>query len=544
MKLISNSFLFFLSVIFLLVFKAGFAQQSVDSLDYYINKVKQVQSSGDLENAYAFFQIRLAKSEENKAWDFSAYYLYFISKIEQTEGFYSESEVSAVRALKTIDKLENSDYKMTQKRVIYNHLGILYKAQKNTAKALEMYHKSLDIAEAAKDSMVIYNNISNIYKDNEEFGKAEIHLIKAYDFFDTVNDSFQKARVLDNLGFVKSKLQKEGGLALMKQALEIRMQIKADSDLYMSYNHFTNFYKEKNNLVLANQYALKAHEIANSINSTSYRENALRLRVDLKDYSVFDKYIKLRDSIALAKQVNLNKFALMKYNVSEKELETQTQITKKQQYKFILVLISVLGIFLVLLIKSQHKKEKLLQVYYTETRISKKVHDEVANDVYQLMTKLQINSNVKEEVLDDLEAIYIKTRDISRENSAIDTNQDFEEFLTDLLLSYKSKHVNVITKGLSKIDWDSFSKIKKTCVYRVLQELMVNMKKHSQATSVAVTFEILKNKLIIIYSDNGVGTKLKRGNGLQNAENRITDLNGTITFESEIDKNFKATIKV
>lgn len=544
MKLISNSFLFFLSVIFLLVFKAGFAQQSVDSLDYYINKVKQVQSSGDLENAYAFFQIRLAKSEENKAWDFSAYYLYFISKIEQTEGFYSESEVSAVRALKTIDKLENSDYKMTQKRVIYNHLGILYKAQKNTAKALEMYHKSLDIAEAAKDSMVIYNNISNIYKDNEEFGKAEIHLIKAYDFFDTVNDSFQKARVLDNLGFVKSKLQKEGGLALMKQALEIRMQIKADSDLYMSYNHFTNFYKEKNNLDLANQYALKAHEIANSINSTSYRENALRLRVDLKDYSVFDKYIKLRDSIALAKQVNLNKFALMKYNVSEKELETQTQITKKQQYKFILVLISVLGIFLVLLIKSQHKKEKLLQVYYTETRISKKVHDEVANDVYQLMTKLQINSNVKEEVLDDLEAIYIKTRDISRENSAIDTNQDFEEFLTDLLLSYKSKHVNVITKGLSKIDWDSFSKIKKTCVYRVLQELMVNMKKHSQATSVAVTFEILKNKLIIIYSDNGVGTKLKRGNGLQNAENRITDLNGTITFESEIDKNFKATIKV
>ncbi|OIP47450.1 MAG: hypothetical protein COZ16_08105 [Flavobacteriaceae bacterium CG_4_10_14_3_um_filter_31_253] len=51
-------------------------------------------------------------------------------------------------------------------------------------------------------------------------------------------------------------------------------------------------------------------------------------------------------------------------------------------------------------------------------------------------------------------------------------------------------------------------------------------------------------KLTINYSDNGVGCILKKGNDLQNTENRIQANNGTIIFESHPNEGFKAKIIV
>ncbi|MCD8529424.1 MAG: hypothetical protein LRY25_01160 [Flavobacterium sp.] len=45
----------------------------------------------------------------------------------------------------------------------------------------------------------------------------------------------------------------------------------------------------------------------------------------------------------------------------------------------------------------------------------------------------------------------------------------------------------------------------KITLYRVLQELMVNMKKHSECTLVAIAFKNNPTTLEITYSDNGKG---------------------------------------
>ena len=70
------------------------------------------------------------------------------------------------------------------------------------------------------------------------------------------------------------------------------------------------------------------------------------------------------------------------------------------------------------------------------------------------------------------------------------------------------------------------------------------MKKHSQCTLVIIRFETHKNTIEINYIDNGIGTSemLKFKNGLQNAENRILAIKGTLTFETESGKGFKAKI--
>jgi signal transduction histidine kinase len=160
------------------------------------------------------------------------------------------------------------------------------------------------------------------------------------------------------------------------------------------------------------------------------------------------------------------------------------------------------------------------------------------------MNTLQNNANINEKVIDNLEAIYIKTRNISKEHSVLDYEGDFKETLNDLLVSYNSHAVRVIIKDIDKVNWEVVSKIKKETIYKVLQEFMVNMKKHSQAEFVALTFKIIRKKIIITYSDDGIGTDLKKNTGLQNVENRIRTINGTINFESEINKGFKSKITV
>jgi signal transduction histidine kinase len=318
--------------------------------------------------------------------------------------------------------------------------------------------------------------------------------------------------------------------------------------------YLAKYYQQDKKALL---YANKAYEIANQLNNSNYKLEALSYILLLDKNPKIKEYKKLADSIAVAKQTSENKFASMKYDFSEEKrkaeeaklklIESQLAEEKQKQLK-LLYLISTLfilfmAILLYFILRSRHKKEELLQVYKTETRISVKVHDEVANDVYHIITKLQDNATINEDVLDDLEKVYNKTRDISRENSTINLEANFNEIVNDLLVSYKNNEINIITKNSAKINWKRVSKEKKTIIYRVLQELMTNMKKHSKASLVVVTFT-QENKLVIKYSDNGIGTENKTHNGLQNAENRINSVNGTISFDSHSGKGFKATITI
>jgi len=55
------------------------------------------------------------------------------------------------------------------------------------------------------------------------------------------------------------------------------------------------------------------------------------------------------------------------------------------------------------------------------------------------MAKMQNKPGI--DVLDDLENIYTKTRDISKDNSALEFNDRFENTIKDILLSNKNENV-------------------------------------------------------------------------------------------------------
>ncbi|MAX71228.1 MAG: hypothetical protein CMC76_09035 [Flavobacteriaceae bacterium] len=545
MKPIKISFLFFYIVLFTINISV-FAQSNLDSLQYYSSLALRPQSGRDLNKAYNYFDTYYLKSLDSNDTHNALTSLYYKASVLYKNGEYFNSEETIVSALPIIEQLENTTYKTSIQLSFYNLLGLNFKQQLNYTKALEAYNNSLLIAKSPKDSAIIYNNKSLVFKNLEDYDNAINEVKKAYELIPRIPDSLalDKALVIDNYGVLKFKTNKTNGLPLLFEALKLRKAVNDTSTIYTSYSHLSEFYRLNDSIEKSRDFAKKALGIADILKSPSYRNNALGLLTNLSEDNYVKAYKHINDSLSNAEKMAVNKFALAKYDLT-KIKEDLLQSERLKERILVISLFSILTfLFIYFFQKFKHKKEKLLQVYNTETRISKKVHDEVANDVYQVMAKVQTNNYSNNEVLDDLENIYRRTRDISKENAIIVFNDDFEDQLQSLFYNYINNEVNIITKNISKVTWQNISKNRKVVLYRILQELLTNMRKHSKATIVVLNFQLNKKNLIVNYKDNGLGCELKKGTGLLNAENRITALGGSITFESGLNKGFQVEIVI
>ncbi|SDB58792.1 Tetratricopeptide repeat-containing protein [Flavobacteriaceae bacterium MAR_2010_188] len=527
----------------------SFGQNSNDSLAYYSRLALNPQNAKDFLKAGFYFDkiYKESKSKKDKASAINA--LYYRASLEYKKGEYNHSEELAVEALSLLKDLEMSAFVSGSNKSFYNILGIIYTERGNRQKAIELYEKTLSFAESSLDSAVIYNNISLIHKKFNDTLAAQKELLKAYNLLPRIEDKLVKALVVDNLGLIKIDNDKANALVYMKDALTLREEVGDTSKIYTSYSHLATYYKKIGNYEESRLNAVKAYDLAKALNSASYKNDALGLLAGLSDDAYAKEYKLLNDSITSADQELSNSFALLKYDFSEykrkaleSELETEKQKNINLIFLGIVFIIVLTAIFLYFIVKNKHKKDKLQQIYKVESQISKKVHDEVANEMFHLMTKLQSQENINEDFIDDIDQLYLKTRDISKEYSLVESNLDYEENLNDLILRYNNTDTNVLANGISNINWKSLSAIKKATIYKVLQELLINMKKHSQASVVLLVFKTAPNMLTINYSDNGIGCQLKKGTGLNNIEQRIKSINGELVLSSNVGKGFKATI--
>ncbi|WP_198679959.1 tetratricopeptide repeat-containing sensor histidine kinase [Aureibaculum luteum] len=528
------------------------AQQSIDSSYYYYSLIFNPKKNTDLTSAFVFYNNQKNQSLIEKDTLKAINDLRLIAIIQNKIGFLNESENSSVEALKLLDQVKASDSIIVEAKVgLFNHLGKIYRNLELYDKAIEFYNNVLDIAQTQSQITTILNNRAFAYYEQKKYDLAIIEFNKIYKQSLLNNNKKSIARALDNLGLVQSKLNYPVALSNIKEGLKIREDLGYVTGVFTSYLHLTEYYKDRNQKNNALFYAKKALDIANTSKSLTKKESALSFLMDLNDNPEIIEFKRITDSISKVRLTQKNGYASIIYDLgnetkraNENKLKEEKEKRLKLWYQAIGIFIFLGAIFLYFILRSKYKKNKIEQIYKTETRISKKVHDEVANEIYHAMIKLQDDSNTKEEILDDLEDIYSKTREISKENSTIDFTENFESLLNDLLLSYEDTKVNVITRNMNKINWGSVSDLKKTAIYRVLQELMTNMKKHSKASNAVLHFSKLRNRIIIEYKDDGVGCIVKKKGGLQNAENRIKQVNGTITFESQINNGFTAKIIV
>jgi len=519
---------------------------------YYALKGKDTLAFGLLKDATTLLDNRGKEDEE-------MYILLLMSDIVERSNDYGMVADLNVDVLK-LNKKNNNNYYYVAAR---NNLGIADKSMYNYKKAIENFEKAADSTDDPEHRWIIKNNIGLSYTYLSEYDKAR-PIFESVIQKTTVAGT--KARAYDNLGFSYYRAGDPKSLDYYKKGYEIRSNDPTlASDCIISELHLSDYYKSSNP-VLAKQYATTAYERATKMRRIDDRLEALKRLTNLssgiavKPYSL--KFQGLNDSISQVRQSKRNTFVQTKYeykatqeeNLRRKASEAQktAQLAKAETQKLglgILILIGGSVIFFVIRrMQQKSREEKLLESYKTETRIAKKVHDELANDVFNAMTFAEIKdlSDVenKEILLESLDKIYTGSRNISRENSTIDTGSDYPEQLKEVIKGYKSERVNVMSSGMDQINWDEVDPTKKIIVYRVLQELLINMKKHSKSSLVVVRFQLNANRIQIDYSDNGVGVdknKLALKNGLRNVETRIDSISGTYTFDSVPGKGFKVS---
>ncbi|MDN3725414.1 ATP-binding protein [Aequorivita sp. SDUM287046] len=525
------------------------AQINRDTINKYYNSIVYPSDETTISKGISFYTRKKEKDQDSRDTLSTINDLRLIALGQFNIGNIYDSESSVAEAISLIDHYSKKDTLIEGRKGLYNQLGNIYRETKKYDKALEAYNLSLSFSTKLSDSITLINNKANIYKDWGRFQKASEQFNFAFQKMGNDTNSLRSAMILDNLGFVQSKLKNPNAILNLKKAQTIRENFKNVEGAYSSNKHLSLYYLDRNDTIKAMKYAKKAYEIANSLNSITFLQDALSLYVIMNEDQKIVEFKYITDSIANAKQLAENKNAFIKYNVEKERKNTMAaqllQEKEKAQKRLFMILgisIFILAALIILLLKARHKKEKIIQVHKTEARISKKVHDDVANDIYQLMAKMQGKYKEEEAMLDDLENIYNKTRDISKENSAIEIGADFSEQLNDLLLTYQSDTTAISTRNLATLDWEIIPKIKKETVYKVLRELMTNMKKYSNASAVLLTFHQSGKNITIEYTDNGQGCTLKNKNGLQNAENRIQAIKGTITFESEPGNGFRSKI--
>ena len=541
MKLKKIAFLFLFALV--LFTNDIFSQDRIDSLNYYSRLVVKPNNTDDLTKSYIFFiknkEINLGNNDISRA----VYDLWYLASIESKLGAYYYSENSAIEGLKLLDTQLKTDYNNKLRVSLLNRLGIIKRNLGAYNEAIEYYRKAEKLTVGKFDMATLHNNIGIVYNYLNDIKLARLEFKKSYLISLETGDSLVIARSLDNLGFIQSKFNNPKGLRNMLKALSIRIN-NNDYDTYSSYKNLTNYYESKNELKKTNFYAKKGYEEAKAFNSLPYKKDALEKLINLEQGNYSKEYVKVIEEIDSIKSNTENKYVAAKYNVAIEQRKTEKEKSERIIYQFLGSFVLLISVFIFFLLKSRHKKAKLKERYDTERHISKKLHDEVANDVFSMMSKLQNDPATKKEVIDNLEEVYLKTRDISKANAALEVSKDFDLLLKDLIASYKTESVNIFTRNVSEISWDSVSKQKKETLYRVIQELMTNMRKHSKANLVTLQFEENKNKVIVTYIDNGIGSELKFGTGLRNTENRMELAGGSITFESETNKGFQVKMTV
>ncbi|WP_090027532.1 tetratricopeptide repeat-containing sensor histidine kinase [Chryseobacterium oleae] len=513
-----------------------FKKNSYENLD----KAKKLRDSGDTDSAYIYY----AKAKEDLSSiddkTETGRALANLAIIENDKGDYHASIASSIEAEKLLQNKNDSISKSIASSN-YNSVAIASKNLKNFKDAIEYYNRAISISDNKVDSLAFYNNIGDTYLEQHDIKSAKMFFQKALQ----TTDSIDYARVLNNLA--KTKFLENSSynpIPDLLQAWKIRKKFKDNIGINSSLATIADYYIIKDK-TKALPYAEEMYKIAIQNKSPDDRLEALNklIRLDPENYSKnFHAYNFLIDSLHTARNNSKNQFALIRFG--NEKLKTDN-IRNENRILWLSFALGIL-VLITIIISVWYKKRKEIEVKNTQLKMSKKVHDVVANGIYQVMTKIENQEDFdKEHALDELEFVYEKSRDISYEKPDHENDsKDFKDKISNLIASFKNENTETYTVGNDAEIWAGISQSSFDEVYQVVRELLVNMKKHSQASRVIFKFERIENSVKIQYTDNGIGVpgEMTYKNGLTNTGTRIAAIDGAIIFDNKSEQGLKITI--
>lgn len=270
--------------------------------------------------------------------------------------------------------------------------------------------------------------------------------------------------------------------------------------------------------------------------------------------------------IKIGDEINKVDILMINYIQRRNYIVEETQHRYKNFY-IILIIVILVTITILIILNERELKRKDNRIFQSESflkhtmevqeteraRISRELHDTVAQSMRYISILAEKISDkeladtiisVQNNNIEDIRKMCYNLAPPSFKNMNI---VDMLNVLADKIFDKEKTQVRIVTNGI--IDFSAFSDEQFINIYRVIQELFQNIRKHAQASEVTVLFrddDVLK----IIISDDGIGMDSKMVSdinsrnfdlhqnlhfGIQNILERLQLLDGTIEFRSTED---------
>ncbi len=313
--------------------------------------------------------------------------------------------------------------------------------------------------------------------------------------------------------------------------------------LYVIKNNLALYYSQKGNYKEAYNLMADAASLADTVNTIATRENIQHLNVryeNEKKVALINKQkneIREKNFLLFGSIFSLAMFGLLAWFII-KNIRNKSRAALKEQ-QLIAKINASKSIF------NAEENERL--------RIAKDLHDGIG----QLLSAMKLNL----QTLDDKQLenpTIVKVLDIV-DDCASEARQ----------IAHNIMPHHLIEKGLSFALKDLVEKVNnpklevkmdiiglehrldaelEIPIYRIIQESINNIIRHSKATSVYISLEKDSDNITCSIEDNGIGfdtnNTSKKGIGLENMESRILYLNGTLEIHSQINKGTLLTFNL
>ncbi|RLD56831.1 MAG: hypothetical protein DRJ05_10690 [Bacteroidetes bacterium] len=548
--------------------------------------------NSNYDSAIIVFLQSLAISRRNGTEEFIARLNSNIGAAYQELGMSDLSVKYQLDAVRFFEESHDS-IKMSQ---CYTNLARVYYENNEYDKSIPYNEKALEVFihyDYKYGMATAYGSQALNYQETGEMEKAITYLEKALEIFKILDYKVNIATALLNLGQLHRELgNTPKGMDYYYEAIELAKEVDDPHTLTVASANLAYIMLQRGKYMESEKLYLEALKTSQEIKVLKTEHQCYKGLATL--YDITGQYkeafeFRTKQYLAHDSLYNIEKYEQLseletKYETEKKEQEIELLkvedkvklLTIKRQQIFIIG--SVTGIILLVIIASLWYNRKRLQQKATmETeknkyrkkllestidaeekerkRIARELHDGVAQQLGGLKIAWQvISKEYKGKGLEKLKEIT-KTLDEATDEVRNISHQMMPKVLSTNGLVYAIEDMLEKTFKYSSIKYQfehfgtegRFKEKIELSLYRICQELVNNVIKHSGANFISVQLFKSKKHLILMLEDNGKGMNSdnnKPGIGFLNIASRIDTINGEVNYEPGPETGTVATIRV
>ncbi len=257
----------------------------------------------------------------------------------------------------------------------------------------------------------------------------------------------------------------------------------------------------------------------------------------------------------------LSEFSV-RYKTQEKELQIERLRSEKaEQQVRLMIIVWSLALLVILLIVivvfvlyrrrlTRQKQELKLRRSYIEgleserLRLAKELHDGVCNDLLGIQMLMAAGSDA---CGDKLTVVTQNVRQISHDLMPPSFDRcDILTIITDYVKNYPLSHCDTVLTCSAEDTLRHLDRLKAFELYRILQELLGNVARHSSASHLKVAIEEEGGRLKLKVENDGVDSKaaedLGSGIGIRTTAERVRSLKGDIKTAVTPDGSYQVEV--